>query len=89
MKQIMPKLIEYLIPALIAIFSAYMTIQVKTAVLEATVKEQTCKIEKVEKDLIIKTDKLETDKLDKAYFDVMVQRLSRIEEKLDRLVEKK
>ena len=78
MKQYLPKIVEYCIPAIIAIFSAYVTIQVKTAVLETTVKEQTIKIEK-----------LESYKLDKAYFDVMVQRLSRIEEKLDRLVEKK
>lgn len=78
MKQLIPKIVEYLIPIIIAVFSAYITIQVKTAVLETTVKEQSIKIEK-----------LESAKLDKDYFNVMVQRLSRIEEKLDRLVEKK
>lgn len=78
MKQLIPKIPEYLITIIIAIIVSWMTMNIKLSIIENMVKTHEVSIEK-----------LENQKLDKDIYIELTKRFDRLENKLDAIIEKK
>ena len=78
MKQLIPKIPEYIITIIIAVIASWMTMNIKLSIIENMVKTHDVSIEK-----------LQNQKLDKDIYIELTKRFDRLENKLDALAEKK
>ena len=78
MKQLSPKIPEYIITIIIAVIASWMTMNIKLSIIDNMVKTHDVSIEK-----------LQNQKLDKDIYIELTKRFDRLENKLDALAEKK